>query len=222
MIRGATVVVVDLGILLGSGSGEDKQARVVTLRVGSRIVGLAVDSIIGVREFERRFCPTFRRCCCRLIRRCSPRWGLLDRELLMVLDGSRIITEQELEAAGGFTMRTDAAIGEANVMRFAELIEERLGLRIDGSSLNELEAILRARACIAAMRQRRRLPASARVRVSMHDELRELAAKLTIGETYFLPQPRATHRVFRGRPAVADPRSRPAANPDIVRRMFHR
>src|ERR1700691_3822679 len=51
VIRGGTVAVVDLGILLGSGAGASEQARVVTVRVGSRIVGLAVDSIVGVREF---------------------------------------------------------------------------------------------------------------------------------------------------------------------------
>ena len=53
VIRGATVVVVDLRILLELSSSSFKQARLVTLRVGGRVVGLGVDSIIGVREFER-------------------------------------------------------------------------------------------------------------------------------------------------------------------------
>jgi purine-binding chemotaxis protein CheW len=50
MIRGATVAIVDLGILLGSGSAKMEQARLVTLKVGSRVVGLVVDSIVGVRR----------------------------------------------------------------------------------------------------------------------------------------------------------------------------
>ena len=97
VIRGGTVAVVDLGILLGSGAGASKQARVVTVRVGSRIVGLAVDSIVGVSEFERSVLSDVPP----MLRQAHPEvlaaMGMLDRELLMVLDGSRIITEQELE-----------------------------------------------------------------------------------------------------------------------------
>jgi purine-binding chemotaxis protein CheW len=97
VIRGATVAVVDLGILLGSGAGAREQPRVITLRVGSRIVGLAVDSIVGVREFERSLLsdvpPMLRHAHAEVLTAI----GMLDRELLMVLDGSRIITELELE-----------------------------------------------------------------------------------------------------------------------------
>ncbi len=97
MIRGGTVGVVDLGILLGSGAGALEQARVVTVRVGSRVVGLAVDSIVGVREFERSVLSDVPP----MLRQAHPEvlaaMGMLDRELLMLLDGSRIITEPELE-----------------------------------------------------------------------------------------------------------------------------
>ncbi len=55
--------------------------------------------------------------------------GLLDGELMLVLDGSRIITEQGTGAAREFMMGTDSAIGDAKLMRFAELIEQRLGLQ---------------------------------------------------------------------------------------------
>jgi chemotaxis protein methyltransferase CheR len=41
--------------------------------------------------------------------------------------------------------RTNPAIGDVNVMRFAELIEERLGLQFGSSSLIELKAVLAAR-----------------------------------------------------------------------------
>ena len=98
VIRGATVVVVDLGILLGAGSAEVKQARVVTLRVGARVVGLAVESITGMREFDRTMLSEVPLSSCAL--QAHPEVltaiGLLDGELMLVLDGSRIITDKEL------------------------------------------------------------------------------------------------------------------------------
>jgi chemotaxis signal transduction protein len=97
VIRGATVVIVDLRTLLGLSSSSFKQARLVTLRVGGRVVGLGVDSIIGVREFERSILSEVPP----MLRQAHPEVltavGMLDRELLMVLDGSRIITEKELD-----------------------------------------------------------------------------------------------------------------------------
>ena len=86
-------------------------------------------------------------------------------------------------------MRTDAALDEANLLRFAELIDSRLGLRFDDSSLKELAAILRARArilrCASVDAYLHRFDAPG----SMHDELRALATMLTIGETYFFRSP---------------------------------
>jgi chemotaxis protein methyltransferase CheR len=87
-------------------------------------------------------------------------------------------------------MKTDSTIGTAEVTRFAELIEERLGLQYaSGSSLIELETILQARMralqCHSFDIYVERLESAA----SMHEELRELAAKLTIGETYFFRSP---------------------------------
>ncbi len=119
-------------------------------------------------------------------------------------------------------MRTNPAIGDANVTRFAELIEERLGLQYGGSSLTELEAILAARMralqCRSFDAYLKRLESD----VSMHEELRELAAKLTIGETYFFRSPEQLSVFSEVAHTAADPRrSRPAAS-DIVRRMFHR
>ena len=86
-------------------------------------------------------------------------------------------------------MRTDAALDEANLLRFAELIDSRLGLRFDDSSLKELAAILRARArilrCASVDAYLHRFDAPG----SMPDELRALASMLTIGETYFFRSP---------------------------------
>jgi purine-binding chemotaxis protein CheW len=96
VIRGATVVVIDLGILLGPGSAEGKQMRVVTLRVGARVVGLAVESIIGVREFEQTVLAEVPPLLLQAHPQVLTAIGLLDSELMLVLDGSRIITEKEL------------------------------------------------------------------------------------------------------------------------------
>jgi purine-binding chemotaxis protein CheW len=96
VIRGATVVVVDLGILLGAGSAASKQARVVTLRVGARVVGLAVESIFGVREFDRTLLSEVPPLLLQAHPEVLTAIGLLDGELMLVLDGSRIITAEEL------------------------------------------------------------------------------------------------------------------------------
>jgi purine-binding chemotaxis protein CheW len=96
VIRGATVVVVDLGILLGAGSAEVKQARLVTLRVGARVVGLAVESITGMREFDRTMLSEVPPLLLQAHPEVLTAIGLLDGELMLVLDGSRIITDKEL------------------------------------------------------------------------------------------------------------------------------
>ena len=86
-------------------------------------------------------------------------------------------------------MKTSRAIGDANLARFVDLIEAHLGLRYAASSLGELEAALAARMralqCRSSDAYLKRLESE----VSMHDELRELAARLTIGETYFFRSP---------------------------------
>jgi chemotaxis protein methyltransferase CheR len=86
-------------------------------------------------------------------------------------------------------MRTAAAIDEAKLVRFAELIDQRLGLHFDGSSLKDLAAILSARArslrCASVDAYLHRFEAAG----SMHEEFRALAAMLTIGETYFFRSP---------------------------------
>jgi purine-binding chemotaxis protein CheW len=97
VIRGATVVVIDLGVLLGSGSAEAKRGRrLVTLRVGARVIALAVESIVGVREFERSLLAEVPPLLAEAHPEVLTAIGLLDGELMLVLDGSRIITEEEL------------------------------------------------------------------------------------------------------------------------------
>jgi purine-binding chemotaxis protein CheW len=94
MVRGATVAVIDLGLLLGSERVAIQEARLLTLRVGRRIVGLAVNSVIGVRDIDRAAWAEVPP----LLRQAHPEVliavGSLDRELLLLLDGTRILTEE--------------------------------------------------------------------------------------------------------------------------------
>jgi purine-binding chemotaxis protein CheW len=92
MIRGTTVAVVDLGILLGSQASATQDARLITLRVGPRIVGLAVHSVIGVRELDRAALGEVPPLLAQAQPEVLTAVGSLDRELLLVLDGSRILT----------------------------------------------------------------------------------------------------------------------------------
>ena len=55
-------------------------------------------------------------------------------------------------------MGTDSAIGDAKLTRFAELIEQRLGLQYSRSSLIELEAIPDGADARTAMPQLRCVP----------------------------------------------------------------
>jgi hypothetical protein len=84
---------------------------------------------------------------------------------------------------------TDAGVGEAALLRFAELIEQRLGLQFASSALKELSVVLRQRMrmlrCSGSDTYLKRLESAA----SRSAELRELAARLTIGETYFFRSP---------------------------------
>ncbi|MFZ2060160.1 MAG: protein-glutamate O-methyltransferase CheR [Candidatus Binatus sp.] len=90
-------------------------------------------------------------------------------------------------------MRTKPVIGDANVIRFAELIEEHLGLQYGSSSIIELETILAARMRALQCRSFDAYLKGLESVVTMYDEMRELAAKLTIGETYFFRSPDQLH-----------------------------
>ena len=92
-------------------------------------------------------------------------------------------------------MRASPDIGDAKVARFAELIEERLGLQYVGSSLDELRAIVAARMRALQCRSFDSYLDLFKSDISTHDELRELTSKLTIGETYFFRGPEQL-RVF--------------------------
>ncbi|MGH8643179.1 MAG: chemotaxis protein CheW [Gammaproteobacteria bacterium] len=102
IIRGAPVPVVNLSLLLRGSKGEEI-TRFVTLRAGGRLIALAVEQVIGVHELEAAALEAMPP----LIRDVQPdivtAIGVLDHQLLMVLESSRIIPDELWQAldAGG-------------------------------------------------------------------------------------------------------------------------
>jgi len=90
VIRGVPVPVVDTARLLGAVPTASPQ-RVVTLKVGARRVGLAVDSVIGMRLIAAAVLddipPLLRESRDEVVSAIST----LDSELLLVLQGARIV-----------------------------------------------------------------------------------------------------------------------------------
>jgi purine-binding chemotaxis protein CheW len=53
VVRGVPTPIVDVGALLGMSAERDRARRWLALRVGSRIVALAVHDVLGVRRLSR-------------------------------------------------------------------------------------------------------------------------------------------------------------------------
>ena len=89
MLRGAPVPVVDLGLLLGV--EQVRATRLVALRVGARTVAAAVGAVLGVRTLDGdgSLPPLLKEAGHGVIQAL----GSLDRELLLVLEGARLVPE---------------------------------------------------------------------------------------------------------------------------------
>ena len=101
VIRGAPVPVVDAAALLCEGAPEGLPGRYVTLAFGGRHVALAVDEVHGIRRLAslRDLPPLFAGAGNDAIEA----MGTLDGDLLLVLQGTRLIPESAwaaLEAGG--------------------------------------------------------------------------------------------------------------------------
>src|SRR5258708_5158696 len=90
VIRGAPVPVVDLGTLLGA-SSNCVRTRFVAIRVGERQVALAVEAVLGIREFtpavRTQMPPLLSDVCTELVEAV----GAFGSELFMVLKASGIV-----------------------------------------------------------------------------------------------------------------------------------
>lgn len=95
-IRANRVPVVNLRELFEPGCAQATPTRLVTIRVGARVVALAVDAVIGARELDRALLEKVPP----LLKSAPPNVlaaiGFLDREFLMALDGSRMLPEDIL------------------------------------------------------------------------------------------------------------------------------
>ena len=91
VIRGVPVPVVDAAQLLGTQTNQAD--RFVTVTVGSRCVALAVDSVLGVRAIPadslQAMPPLLQEAGADVVAAI----GLLDAELLLVLNGGRLLSE---------------------------------------------------------------------------------------------------------------------------------
>ena len=91
VIRGAPVPLVDLARLLGQ--AEAPAARIVTLRVGPRVLGLLVAEVAGIKRDaeirERSMVPLLRQAAGKAVEMV----GALDEEVLLFLGSLRIVAE---------------------------------------------------------------------------------------------------------------------------------
>jgi len=96
VIRGVPVPVVDLAAVLGLPS-SGSLSRLVVLGIGSRRVALAVDGVAGVISIDAATIPAI----APLLRSASAdaitAIGTLDKQLLFVLEASRILPDQTIE-----------------------------------------------------------------------------------------------------------------------------
>jgi purine-binding chemotaxis protein CheW len=101
LIRGRATPVVDARKLLGS-SSEQPAARYVTLGTGEptapRIAALAVDAVLGVREVTADTLSSLPGLLREQQSEAVTALGTLDAELLVVLEGSRLLSEATWQA----------------------------------------------------------------------------------------------------------------------------
>jgi purine-binding chemotaxis protein CheW len=96
VVRGETVAVVDLAILLGLQPNHSNRSRLISMHAGPRVIAASVDSVVGLRIFDRAAFSEVPL----LLQQAHPEVlkavGVLERELLVVLDGSRIVSDEVL------------------------------------------------------------------------------------------------------------------------------
>lgn len=98
IIRGAPVVVVDAGLLLGDRAST--AGRAVTVRTASRTVALLVDRVIGVRTLTERSPEDLPPLLDKAAGDTIAVIAALDNELLLVLRGARLVPDEALARTG--------------------------------------------------------------------------------------------------------------------------
>jgi purine-binding chemotaxis protein CheW len=93
LIRGAPTPVVDVGVLLGA--TDARPGRFVTIRVGERIIALAVTSVVGLRLHDRDSLPPLAQ---HALGGALEALTRLDAELVLVLAAARMVPDEVWEA----------------------------------------------------------------------------------------------------------------------------
>lgn len=98
IIRGTPVPVVDMGVLLGADAAA-APTRFITLRTADRLVALAVEEVVGVRELPAASIRSLPPLLDRIRPRVIARVGMRDRNLLVVLGDVRIVPDTVWDAS---------------------------------------------------------------------------------------------------------------------------
>ena len=93
VIRGTPIVVVDLGVLLGR-QEPTIVSRFVTLRVGERRLALAVESVLGIKQVPESSLQALPSLLRDSDLQLVDRVGVLDSDLLVVLQASRMLPDE--------------------------------------------------------------------------------------------------------------------------------
>lgn len=98
IIRGVPVPVIDAGALFGEPQAAPR--RLVTIKVGERLVALAVDAVLGASDIagqaQQELPPLLHEAAADAVRSI----GILDGEFLLCLDASRLIPDSVFDALG--------------------------------------------------------------------------------------------------------------------------
>jgi purine-binding chemotaxis protein CheW len=92
IIRGEPVVVIDAAMLLGVTSADP--GRLVVIRVGARRVALAVTGVLAVREIAADVLGEMPPLLAEAESSAVVTLGRLDNDLLLVLDGARLVSSE--------------------------------------------------------------------------------------------------------------------------------
>jgi purine-binding chemotaxis protein CheW len=93
VVRGRPVPVVHLGSVIG-GAGENTPQRYVTVRAGERVVVLAVDEVLGLRELNETQYAEMPPLLSRGRSDAIAHIGVADSELLALLDAGRLVSPE--------------------------------------------------------------------------------------------------------------------------------
>jgi purine-binding chemotaxis protein CheW len=102
VIRGVPTPIVSVGALLRSDGDDEPAKRWITVRVGARIVGLAVPDVVGVRRLPSGVASsTTPPLLTAAVRGAASTLSVLDGALLVVLETARLISDDVWAAVGG-------------------------------------------------------------------------------------------------------------------------